>query len=103
MTISFILLCAYSSATCIHLYVYLRKWGSADLHAVQICSSNAKVHNLAHVQNVQVCCVAGLCRHIYDSHILGLAGSFSQAQLADFRRCLPDDCIDYIEEDVQVR
>lgn len=45
---------------------------------------------------------AGLCRHMYKSHILGLAGSFSQGQLADLKRCLPADCIDYVEADVKV-
>ena len=50
---------------------------------------------------VLVCCAA-LCRHVYRSHILGLAGSFSQEQLADLKRCLPDGSVDYIEEDVQV-
>lgn len=39
---------------------------------------------------------------MYKNHILGLAGSFSQGQLTDLKRCLPDDCIDYIEEDVKV-
>ena len=50
---------------------------------------------------VLVCCAA-LCRHVYRSRILGLAGSFSQGQLADLKRCLPDDFIDYVEEDVKV-
>ena len=49
-----------------------------------------------------VVCIAGLCRHVYKSHILGLAGSFSEGQLADLKRCLPDDCVDYVEEDVKV-
>ena len=44
----------------------------------------------------------GLCRHVYRSHLLGLAGSFSQGQLADLKRCLPNDCVDYVEEDVKV-
>lgn len=47
-------------------------------------------------------CCAGLCRHVYRSHILGLAGSFSQGQLADLERCLPLNFVDYIEEDVKV-
>ena len=39
---------------------------------------------------------------MYRSHILGLAGSFSQGQLADLKRCMPLNFIDYIEEDVKV-
>ena len=45
---------------------------------------------------------AGLCRHVYRSHILGLAGSFDQRQLTDLKRCLPEDCVDYVEEDMKV-
>lgn len=39
---------------------------------------------------------------MYRSHILGLAGSFSQRQLAELKRCLPLNFVDYIEEDVKV-
>lgn len=39
---------------------------------------------------------------MYRSHILGLAGSFSQGQLADLKRCLPLNFVDFIEEDVKV-
>lgn len=46
--------------------------------------------------------VAGLCRHLYHGHIQGLAASFTQDQLAMLHSCLPEGCIAYAEEDVQV-
>ena len=47
---------------------------------------------------------AGLCRHVYQGPKLqGLAASLTERQVADLHRCLPEGCIDYIEEDVKVR
>lgn len=46
--------------------------------------------------------VAGLCRHVYHGHTQGLAASFTQDQLAMLHNCLPEGCIAYAEEDVQV-
>ncbi len=52
------------------------------------------------------CCCGvqtGLCRHTYQSpHLHGLAGSFTQCQLMRLQECLPEGCIDYVEEDVKV-
>ncbi|KAL0055148.1 hypothetical protein WJX82_007705 [Trebouxia sp. C0006] len=48
------------------------------------------------------CHIAGLCRHTYQSpHLHGLAGSFTQGQLMRLQECLPEGCIDYVEEDVK--
>ena len=53
-----------------------------------------------------ICCCgvqAGLCRHMYQSpHLHGLAGSFTQGQLLRLQECLPEGCVDYVEEDVKV-
>ncbi len=53
-----------------------------------------------------VCCCGvqtGLCRHTYQSpHLHGLAGSFTQGQLMRLQECLPEGCVDYVEEDVKV-
>ena len=63
---------------------------------------NKLIETLMHCTTGTGIFCAGFCRHVFNNHILGLAGSFSQGQLTDLKRCLPDDCIDYIEEDVKV-
>ncbi|KAL3133535.1 hypothetical protein ABBQ38_007386 [Trebouxia sp. C0009 RCD-2024] len=69
-----------------------------------ICNSNrtAFLQYAAQHSVSPDCYLGGLCRHVYRSHILGLAGSFDQRQLTDLKRCLPVDGVDYVEEDVKV-
>ncbi len=58
-----------------------------------------------YVADVICCCgvQTGLCRHTYHSaHLHGLAGFFTQGQLIKLHECLPEGCIEYVEEDIKV-